>query len=569
MRNLLRSCWLYAVTVRYLKPGQLLWRIWYRLIWWPTVHQLVKVPTPARAQLGEWRPAIVKPQSCFPGPVFTFLNREVDFGETIDWQYDANGRLWTYNLHYFDFLNATSESAPDAGTASDEIGNRIIQHWIDNNPPTTGTGWEPYPVSLRVVNWIKWTLDGHSLSHAALESLFIQARWLSARLEHHILANHLFTNLKALCFAGVYFDGPEAAQWQQRALTLLQEQLDEQILPDGAHFELSPMYHDIMLEDLLDLINLLSAQQSEITTEMRDKLCDTASRMLGWSLQTRHPDGQIAFFNDAAFSIAPDIESLSTYAARLSIAEINTSPDSAARPEYANLTNNRSHSGLTILRNGNGFAVFDAGPIGPDYQPGHAHADSLSFEYSWGSDRIFVNSGTSTYTPGALRELQRSTRLHNTVEIDSTNSSDVWGGFRVAGRARTRLLDAGSGNNESGQFILASHNGYSGLTKNVIHTRKLQLDSNGLQVEDQLSGDWDTAIGRLYLHPSAIIEGDDRLISCSGQVFVFTVTGGYLTVCESNWYPEFGRQVASHCLEFHFSPEHTGHYRFQLSTVNE
>ena len=51
--------------------------------------------------------------------------------------------------------------------------------------------------------------------------------------------------------------------------------------------------------------------------------------------------------------------------------------------------------------------------------------------------RFFVNLGVSTYETSKRRLLERSTKSHNTVEINKKNSSDVWSSFRVASRAST------------------------------------------------------------------------------------------------------------------------------------
>ena len=51
-----------------------------------------------------------------------------------------------YNLHYFDYINSSN--------ARTEISRSLIHDWIDNNPVGKGPGWEPYPISLRIVNWI-------------------------------------------------------------------------------------------------------------------------------------------------------------------------------------------------------------------------------------------------------------------------------------------------------------------------------------------------------------------------------------------------------------------------------
>ena len=62
--------------------------------------------------------------------------------------------------------------------------------------------------------------------------------------------------------------------------------------------------------------------------------------------------------------------------------------------------------------------ILDAARVGPDYIPGHAHADTLAFELSLDGRRLVTNGGTSTYALAALRAQERSTAGHATVEID-------------------------------------------------------------------------------------------------------------------------------------------------------
>ena len=115
------------------------------------------------------------------------------------------------------------------------------------------------PISLRIVNLIKYHLTCTRLSEESLHSLYLQSRYLFRTCEYHILGNHLFENYKALCFAGIFFAGKEAEKWNERGFEGLKEQISEQILVDGGHFELSPMYHCIILEGLLDIQVLFSA----------------------------------------------------------------------------------------------------------------------------------------------------------------------------------------------------------------------------------------------------------------------------------------------------------------------
>ena len=176
---------------------------------------------------------------------FVFLNQPGQLDE-IGWDGPQREKLWRYNQHYFDDLNAIDAPTRRAWHTA------LVEDWVADNPPGHGIGWEPYPLSLRVVNWIKWSLAGTTLSPAALQSLAVQVRWLTDRLEIHLLGNHLFANAKALVFAGLFFQGKEADTWLKKGLRILERQVPEQILPDGGHFERSTMYHALALEDILD-----------------------------------------------------------------------------------------------------------------------------------------------------------------------------------------------------------------------------------------------------------------------------------------------------------------------------
>ena len=167
-----------------------------------------------------------------------------------DWQRADLEKLWLYNLHYFDDLRARDA----AGRRAEQ--RALLERWVRENPPGMGVGWEPYPCSLRIVNWIKWALAGGELGPALEQSLALQAEHLSRHVEHHLQGNHLLANAKGLAFAGLFFSGAAAQRWLAAAVALLERQLPEQILADGGHCERSPMYHALVLEDLLDLINL-------------------------------------------------------------------------------------------------------------------------------------------------------------------------------------------------------------------------------------------------------------------------------------------------------------------------
>ena len=253
--------------------------------------------------------------------------------------------------------------------------------------------------------------------------------------------------------------------------------------------------------------------------------------MLRWLRVMTHPDGQVSFFNDAAFGMAAPWADLADYAQSLKVdidrqllRSIEVLPESG----YLRLGNERA----TVL--------CDVAPVGPDYQPAHAHADTLSFELSIDGRRVVVNGGTSTYSAGPERSRQRGTAAHSTVEIDNANSTDVWGGFRVARRARP--FDVKSGVSQDRVWAEGAHDGYQHRAGRAIHRRSWSLERSGLTVTDTIEGSFTRAVARFILHPDAALEGDGAVqFQCDPETPITRVP--------TNWNPEFGRSTDTQAVE--------------------
>jgi uncharacterized heparinase superfamily protein len=516
----------YFHTVRYLRPIQIAGRIWYRA---RHPRPDLRAAPPLRAMRGIYVAPILSRRAMLAPDVFRFLNSERRCATAGDWEPPGATELWTYNLHYFDDLNAV-----DAPTRR-QWHERLLERWTAEVAPGYGSGWEPYPVSRRIVNSVKWAVRGNTLPRAYRESLAVQARWLMKRLEYHILGNHLFANAKALIHAGLYFDGPEAAQWHARGVELLARQIPEQVLVDGGHFELSAMYHAMVLEDLLDVVNLYRAYGREPVSHWLAAI----TAMRGWLRALTHPDGDIAFFNDAAFGIAPTSAELDDYAERLGQPPLSHGDVSLIVLQS---------SGYLRAVSGGACLLCDCAAVGPGYLPGHAHADTLSFELSLFGRRVFVNSGTSQYGTASERQRQRGTRAHNTVVVDGEDSSEVWAGFRVARRARANLRLAES--NSVATIVQASHDGYRRLPGRNVHSRRWTLDSRSLRIDDGISGRYRSAEAYFHFHPNIemrSVEPQEILLSIPGGATARMVFEGAAVVeaRRGTWHPEFGMSVAN------------------------
>ena len=241
--------------------------------------------------------------------------------------------------------------------------------------------------------------------------------------------------------------------------------------------------------------------------------------------------------------IAPEVDEIDSYAKRLGIEFEQPS----APLRYL------QSSGYVRATLGEAMLFADVGRIGPDYLPGHAHADSLGFELSLFGHRWFVDSGCSTYEVSEERLRQRGTAAHNTVVVDGEDSSEVWSSFRVARRARPLYAKATFDGNAI--LIDGAHDGYRRLPGKVTHARSFNLDARRLQLTDTLEGKFSSAEANFLLHPDIEIREIDVgfVLDRNGREVTLFFEGGTPRVHPSSWHPEFGKAIPTHRITVTFT----------------
>jgi uncharacterized heparinase superfamily protein len=520
-------------TTKMLRPKQIFYRIYYRFA---KIKPFMAKGFTRRTDFNITPPPCWSPSRITTDGQFDFMGSKA----SIDWKNTTLPKIWLYNLHYLDHLSSSDQGV------SNSFDTALVNSWITGNPPYIGCGWEPYTLSLRIVNLVKWFNSQSVLDDEWLNSLAMQTHALSEQVEYHILANHLFVNGKALVFSGSFLEGTDADYWLALGLEIMDREVKEQFLADGAHFELSPMYHASLLWDMCDLVNLALHTQLPALKSRLDEWKLVIERGIFWLRSMQHPDGEIPFFNDSAFGIAPSLRDIEQYADSL-----NCQPkhDECRAPAVSATCHVESGFAAIDFSKG-GKALLNFAQIGPTYQPGHTHADTLSFELSLFGQRVFVNSGTSQYGEDSERHRQRSTAAHNTIEVDSENSSEVWAGFRVARRAQVVLETFEHAGDKV--RIRCTHNGYKRLAGKNLHSREWVATTDKLQITDSITGTFERAIARFFLHPEARIthNGEHLAITLpTGEVISVCVQGAAsVSVVNSTWHPEFGKSVPNQCI---------------------
>lgn len=398
---------------------------------------------------------IPKFESC-KGDMMTFINVTDAFS---GWENRTQSALWNFNLNYMDFLLQPSMNVHE--------GKKWIMRFIESQH-CNNTGVASYCVSLRCVNWIKFvsfniTEFSEEEKRTVDASLYSQYRLLASNIEYHLGGNHLLEDFFALVWLSVYF---KDAKMYRKSSGLLMKELKKQTLADGANFEQSPMYHCIILERQLDLINLL--KNNDILSQqiiLYTFLSELVSKMLGWIKSISYSDGSYPLFNDSANCIAPSLDDIYDYASLLGV-------------EASNM--DLKESGYRAVNTRKYELRIDIANVKASYIPGHTHADTFNFEMRIGAEPFIIDTGISTYDVCERRLYERSTSAHNTVVVNDSNSSGVWSSFRCGRRAK--VFDVSEGEN----YITASHDGYK--KQGVVHTRRFEWSDSCVVIYDYISG---------------------------------------------------------------------------------
>jgi hypothetical protein len=402
-----------------------------------------------------------------------------------------------------------------------------VTDWIGKNPPKLGINWaSSLEVSFRSISWI-WALYFFKLSSAItpnwfaqiLKVLYLNALHLETYLSTYFSPNtHLTGEALGLFYIGTVFpEFEESARWRRTGLSILTEQLERHVQPDGVYFEQSSYYHRYTTDFYLHLKLLLEINDRPIPPNLDRKL----QALLDHLMYITRPDGMTPIFgdDDGGRLVALDKKrprdfraALSTGAVLFDRADYKYVAKSPAEetlwlmgqnglsrfdklvpqePERQSLA--FESSGYHVMRDGwntnANYLLFDCGHHGVD-NCGHAHADALSFELAANGHTFLVDPGTFTYTASKeMRNWFRSSEAHNTVTINNESSSRPAGPFSwtsVANCSRTSWISR-----QRFDYVVASHDGYECLPNETSHVREiLFLKRDYWMLRDQVSSPW-------------------------------------------------------------------------------
>jgi uncharacterized heparinase superfamily protein len=501
-------------TVRHLKPSQLAWRVRYRLLrpleesrWYDVarrIHSMVKgvqvrderISTPCDLATDDAAEQLLAE---LQSGRLTLLNSQRPFRGGGDWCMTGgrtDDRLWKYTLHYHGWLVRLARGYAATGDVAlaEQVAVQLddwLRHCRLGQAGFSHYAWNSYAIATRLDYWRQllnvlpaefWDAR-RQLHDDLLPNMAAHAAYLSRHVEWDLRANHLLRDALGLAAAARSFDGKEPRRWMSQAERIVAKQLDEQILPDGVHFERSAAYHLEVMNDLAKLAVLVNDQS--IAARIREMW----SRMAEAAAWLRHPDGRVVQFNDGARCEADET------LGRGRAIGLDVVWRRKAGGRWLD------SSGIVAWHGDPWTVFFDVGELGPALQPGHAHADTLTVEVSYAGQRVFVDPGCHGYDRDVRREYDRSTAGHNTVCIDHADSSEVWHIFRVGRRARPAETNVAI--HDDALSATAAHTGYDHLPGAPRHRRRISVYDDGpLEIVDDITGNGDHHVeGGFLLDP--------------------------------------------------------------------
>lgn len=437
-----------------------------------------RAPSSLAIRLEEPWPGIGTRGAALLAGEFSFAG-EIVRGTAPPWTADGRSE-WLAGLHGFGWL---ADLAAAGGEAAWRTMREWTSDWLARCDGWDAVAWRADVMGDRLVAWIEHfdEIIGRSEDAAfrrrLLASVARQTRHLGRVALRETGGVKRLAALRGLIVANAALGNDRRLD---RALAKFEREMEAQILPDGGHVSRNPAAQLAALRYLIDARAALWAQQIEVPPALQSAIDRTAPMLRFF----RHGDGKLALFNGAN---EDEIEVVDLVLAR---AEAKGRPPASA-----------PHVGFQRLQAGRSLVLADTGLLPKPGLDGDAHAGTLSFEMSYGRERLIVNCGAYHGPSTDWRNVARATAAHSTLIVADTNSSEIRADGSL-GRQPTnvpceRAEDSGS------QWLAATHDGYLPLF-GLIHARQLFLGADGedLRGEDRVTGRAGQGFTiRFHLHP--------------------------------------------------------------------
>ena len=413
-----------------------------------------------------------------------------------------------------------------------------LRSWWSANPFLTGVHWTSgIELGVRLVSWawVRRLLDSwpkvgdlFETNDDALRQIWWHQQYLDrfpsrgSSANNHAVAEQA-GRLVAACAFPWY---AESDAWRRDAAVRLSRHFLENTWADGLNRELATDYHRFVTELVTVAAVEAATAGDDLSPEVWKRLAasfDAAAAMLdvggnpprqgdgdeGRALVLDHPDEApwtgllgwgAAVVGAGAWWAEPRPTIVAAALGGLLGAPRAVANRAAVRPRSF------AGAGMTILSTEatHGREIWcrcDGGPLGFLSIAAHGHADALAVEVRYDGVEILVDPGTYCYHgEPEWRSYFRSTRAHNTLELDQTSQAREGGPFMWSTAVPVDPM-VQSGLDADTSTWTARHRGYERLAGSPVHERTVRLEKTEkrLVIEDRVHSGTGHEV-RLHFH---------------------------------------------------------------------
>lgn len=429
-------------------------------------------------------------------------NKEYIFKDEIDWTVNPFGdEEWIYmlNRHKHILLYAQAYLITNDEKYSDRI-KKEIKHWIINVKPTKESkAFRTIEVGIRLRNWIKVIeiiINSDKFDYEFLEMILISIKEqidfiLQNKREDRILSNWVVMEHVGVFIAASFFkELKNSSKYIDISQEMIRRSLDIQILNDGLHWEQSYMYHNEIVNCIMDMVIVGKRSNVEIDSSILYKM----KKALNATLNISDPNMMQINYGDSDYEDLRDILCLGSILLKekelkYNINEIPIETIFEFGYEGIDIFNKLeandkklkskafTDAGNYIIRDTSDekdiFTFFKCGPLGS----GHGHYDLLHVGINYKGEEVLSDSGRYSYREDEkLRNILKGSKSHNTLTVDNkefNESYGSWGSKKIANYIKREHKFS-----NLGSFVEGAHTGY----KDILLNRKVIYINSGIWI---------------------------------------------------------------------------------------
>lgn len=501
-----------------------------------------------QAEYQQWLQRLVNKADLIAAHKLSFFDlKDKHLGDPIDWNRDHGSNInaplkpilqvdyrdcpnfgdcklvWEPNRHHHLVVLGRAYRATGDMKYAEEVVAQITS-WLDQSPYGKGMNWRsPLELGIRLINWV-WAIDlilesglfAGEFKARLLESVFLHCRDVAGKYSQGSSANnHLVGEAAGVYVAARYFNVfANSEQWAKDAKVIVDREIVAQSFPDGCTREHALGYQFFVFQFYLicglvgrktgDDFNGAYWKQLELLTTFIAQLSESGGclpmfgdRDDGYVLDLGEVADNVSSVMDVASHVFENdyLKSLRTECSETGYWLFGLSPDRDIAADGAIALESRAFkdSGYYLLQHGSSLndcasLLVDVAELGYTAIAAHGHADALAFTMRVNGQDLLVDSGTFDYfTYPKWRNFFRTTKAHNTVEVDGQDQSLMTGPFMWEKHAKSQCKDWSP--SALGGVLVAEHDGYSRLEDPLVHERAFDLngDERTLKVVDHFS----------------------------------------------------------------------------------